>query len=83
MPRSAHEEAPASEAGRLLLAASGLLALAGPALADGEARPGSGDGGPGFRMVIPTAGQTTSTPVPGLDGANTETSTEYGRRRAP
>lgn len=41
------------------------------------------DGAQGFRMVIPVAGQAISSPVPGLDGTNTETFTDYGWRRVP
>ena len=41
------------------------------------------DGAQGFRMVIPVAGQATSSPIPGLDGTNTETFTDYGWRRVP
>jgi len=41
------------------------------------------DGAQGFRRVIPAAGQADSSPVPALDGTNTETFTDYGWRKVP
>jgi len=41
------------------------------------------DGAQGFRRVIPAAGQAVSSPVPALDGTNTETFTDYGWRKVP